>query len=85
MNWIIRIANSLACIVIGASIAAVAALFIVLGVTFLPVIGVLIAFPLLRFSAYFLFHSPSADVTVKKAVAVHSEAPACRWPYQVQH
>ncbi len=85
MNSISRMANFFASIVIGVSLAGIALLFIVLGFTFLPVVGILIAFPVLRFSAYFLTHTSSADHTVKQTVTVHEEAPYCPLPYQLQH
>ncbi len=54
MNWFTKFANNLAGISIGISLFIVALLFVSLGITFLPIIGILVAIPVIRLSFSFL-------------------------------
>ncbi len=80
MNWMISMANSLASIVVSAALIAVAFLFIVLGMTFLPVIGILMAIPILRLSIYFLNLKPHRDDVECTEGAIYKGGPFCLWP-----
>ena len=81
MNRMTTLANSLASTVVGGALMVVAFLFIVLGVTFLPVIGILMAIPVMRLSFYFLNLRPHLDEVEDLEGAVYAGAPFCLWPH----
>jgi hypothetical protein len=86
MNALTGLANRLASMVIGVSLAMVGLVFIALGITFLPVIGILIAIPVMALSFRFLNPKLSVD-TVGDAVeeAREESARVCTWPSEVRH
>ena len=85
MNILTGLANRLASMVIGVALAMVGMLFIALGITFLPVIGILMAIPVMAISFYFLNPKFSVDTLGAEAEAVCEEgAPACMWPKEVR-
>jgi hypothetical protein len=79
MNAQTRLANRLASMVIGVGLAMVGLVFVALGITFLPVIGILIAIPVMTLSFNFL--NPKLDV---KEVCEESSF-ICTWPSEVGH
>ncbi len=86
MNALTGLANRLASMVIGVALAMVGLVFIALGITFLPVIGILIAIPVMALSFRFLNPKLSVD-TVGEAIeeAGGEEATFCTWPREVRH
>ncbi len=84
MNALTGLANRLASMVIGTSLAMVGLIFIALGITFLPVIGILIAIPVLGLSFHFLNPKLSVDTVVEEVREAHEEnAHYCSWPREV--
>ena len=86
MNALTGLANRLASMVIGVSLAMVGLVFIALGITFLPVIGILIAIPVMALSFRFLNPKLSVD-TMGEALedACEESAPICTWPREIRH
>ena len=79
MNALTGLANRLASMVIGVALAMVGLIFIALGITFLPVIGILIAIPLMTLSFNFL--NPKFEVKEAR----EESSLACTWPREVGH
>ena len=77
MNAQTRLANRLASMVIGVGLAMVGLVFVALGITFLPVIGILIAIPVMALSFNFL--NPKFEVKE----ACEESALVCTWPSEV--
>ncbi len=77
MNAQTRLANRVASMVIGVGLALVGLVFVVLGITFLPVIGILIAIPVMALSFNFL--NPKLEVRD----GCEESAPVCSWPGKV--
>lgn len=78
MSTNVSLASRLGGLVLGAVFILLGVMFLVLGVTFLPIIGIIMAIPLLGLSLYFL--RPLVQVTIrtepaKKAVPA-KETPA---------
>lgn len=85
MNNLTVLANRLASMIIGVALAMIGMLFIVLGITFLPVIGILMAIPVMAISFYFLNPKFSADTLGGEMEVVCEEgAPVCMWPGDVR-
>jgi hypothetical protein len=81
MNALTGLANRLASMVIGTALALVGLIFIALGITFLPVIGILIAIPVMGMSFHFLNPKLSVQTLAEEAkVAREESAPYCTWP-----
>jgi hypothetical protein len=81
MNALTGLANRLASMVIGTSLALVGLIFIALGITFLPVIGILIAIPVMGLSFHFLNPKFSVDTLAEEVREASEEsAPYCSWP-----
>ncbi len=86
MNALTGLANRLASMVIGTALALVGLIFIALGITFLPVIGILIAIPVMGLSFHFLNPKLSVDTVVEEVKEAHEEkALSCSWPSEVRH
>ncbi len=86
MNALTGLANRLASMVIGTALALVGLIFIALGITFLPVIGILIAIPVMGLSFHFLNPKLSVDTAVEEAKEAREEnALSCSWPSEVRH
>jgi hypothetical protein len=84
MNALTGLANRLASMVIGTSLALVGLIFIALGITFLPVIGILIAIPVMGLSFHFLNPKLSVDTLVEEVKeADEEEVHYCTWPGEV--
>ncbi len=79
MNAQTRLANRLASMVIGVGLAMVGLVFTILGITFLPVIGVLIAIPVMALSFNFLNPRLEVEDTCEESDVV------CTWPSEVGH
>ncbi len=84
MNRMTSLANTLASFVVGGALVVVALLFIVLGMTVLPVIGILLAVPVLRLSIYFLNPKTHLDDVEYAEGAVYEGAPFCLWPHSTR-
>jgi hypothetical protein len=69
MNGITGIANRLASMIVGVALAVVGLIFITLGMTFLPVIGILFAIPVMGLSLYFLNPKVEIETAVEEAKA----------------
>lgn len=78
MNALKGLVNRLASMVIGTALALVGLIFIALGITFLPVIGILIAIPVLMLSFNFL--NPKLGVDTVAEEAYEASAGYCTWP-----
>jgi hypothetical protein len=78
MNALTGLANRLASMVIGTALALVGLIFVALGITFLPVIGILIAIPVMMLSFNFLNPKLSVDTVAEKAY--EASACHCTWP-----
>ena len=76
MNGITGIANRVASMVIGAALALTALVLVALGMTFLPVIGMLLAIPVMAMSLYFLNPKVSVE-TMAEAEEVACEGDVC--------
>jgi hypothetical protein len=86
MNALTGLANRLASMVIGTALALVGLIFIALGITFLPVIGILIAIPVLGLSFHFLNPKLSVETVVEEVKEARKEdALSCSWPGEVRH
>ncbi len=82
MNGLTGIANRLASMVIGVALAVIGLVFIALGMTFLPVIGILLAIPVMGLSLYFL--NPKVQVETAAEEAKEVEPALCAWPRRLQ-
>ncbi len=71
MNGLTGIANRLASMIIGTALAVIGLIFIALGMTFLPVIGILFAIPVMGLSLYFLNPKVRVETVVEEAKAVY--------------
>ena len=78
MNALSELANRLASMVIGMALALVAFIFIVLGITFLPVIGLLMAIPVMWMS--FCFLNPKLRVETVAEESYEESFCYCTWP-----
>jgi len=74
MNALTGLANRLASMVIGTALAMVGLIFIALGITFLPVIGILIAIPVMGLSFHFLNPKLSVDTLTEEVKQAHEES-----------
>jgi hypothetical protein len=83
MNGITGIANRVASMIIGAALAVTALVLIALGMTFLPVIGILLAVPVMGMSLYFLNPKVSVEL-VAEAAQVVCEGDVCWCALPVQ-
>ena len=76
------IIQRLAGLVVGAALITVGIFMVILGLTLLPVIGVLVAIPIMSFSLYFLF--PKMQVyraeTGEVVFAYEEHETWCPWP-----
>jgi len=79
MNALTRLANRLASMVIGVGLAMVGLVFTTLGITFLPVIGILIAIPVMTLSFHFI--NPKLEVEEAR----EESTLLCTWPREVRH
>ncbi len=79
MDFKTRLANKLASMVIGAALSIIAVIFIALGLTFLPVIGIILAFPVMGLASYFL-NSKMEVLEMKHAKEAVEPEPWCPWP-----
>jgi hypothetical protein len=73
MNALRELANRLASMVIGTALALVGLIFIALGITFLPVIGLLIAIPVMWMSFNFLNPKLGVDTVTEGVKEAHEE------------
>ena len=81
MNALTGLANRLASMVIGMALAVVGLIFIALGITFLPVVGILIAIPVIGLSFHFLNPKLSVDTLTEESQEAREEiARYCSWP-----
>jgi hypothetical protein len=78
MNALTGLANRLASMVIGTALAMVGLIFIALGITFLPVIGLLIAIPVMALSFNFLNPKLSVETVAEKSY--EESVCYCTWP-----
>lgn len=53
MRTKVTVAERVACMIMGAALSVVGLVLIALGLTFLPIIGILVAFPVLALAFYF--------------------------------
>jgi hypothetical protein len=84
MNALTGLANRLASMVIGTALGLVGLIFIALGITFLPVIGILIAIPVMGLSFHFLNPKLSVDTLVDEVKEAREEnVHYCTWPGEV--
>jgi hypothetical protein len=67
MNGITGIANRLASMIVGVALALVGLIFIALGMTFLPLIGILLAIPVMGLSLYFLNPKIQVETVAEEA------------------
>jgi uncharacterized membrane protein YccF (DUF307 family) len=78
MSTTVSLASRLGGFVLGAVFILLGGMFIALGVTFLPIIGIIMAIPLLGLSLYFL--CPLGQVTIRtepaKKAVLAKETPA---------
>ncbi len=81
MDFKTRLANRLASMVIGVALSIIAVIFIALGLTFLPVIGILLAFPVMGLASFFL-NSKMEVLEMKHTKEVVDREPEhwCPWP-----
>lgn len=79
MSTRVSLASRLGGLVLGAVFILLGLMFTVLGVTFLPIIGIIMAIPLLGLSLYFL--RPLVQVTIKTEPAKKT-VPAKEAPVQ---
>ena len=81
MNALTGLANRLASMVIGMALAIVGLIFIALGITFLPVIGILIAIPVIWLSFHFLNPKFSVSTLPEEATDTYEvRFRYCTWP-----
>ena len=78
MNALTRLGNRLASMVIGVELAMVGLVFTALGITFLPVIGVLIAIPVMALSFHFI--NPKHEVEGAR----EESTLFCVWPREIE-
>jgi hypothetical protein len=78
MNALTALANRLGSMVIGIALALVGLIFVALGITFLPVIGILIAIPVMMLSFNFLNPKLSVDTVAEEAY--ETKVSYCTWP-----
>ncbi len=79
MNAQTRLTNRLASLVVGVGLAMVGLVFVALGITFLPVIGILIAAPVMGLSFHFI--NPKIEVEEAR----EENALCCAWPREAHH
>jgi hypothetical protein len=78
MNALTGLANRLASMVIGTALALVGLIFVALGITLLPVVGILIAIPVMMLSFNFLNPKLSVDTVAEESC--DASACYCTWP-----
>ncbi len=83
MNSFTKFANNLARITIGIALCIVALLFVSLGITFLPIIGLLVAIPVIGLSFIFLslqngvVGEKSTEASCQEGISIPE--PTARW------
>jgi hypothetical protein len=81
MNSLTGLANRLSSMVIGIALAMVGLIFIALGITFLPVIGILIAIPVMGLSFNFLNPKLGVSTLAEEATETYEVRYCyCTWP-----
>ncbi len=80
MNGLTGWANRLASMVIGISLGLVGLVFIALGITFLPVIGILVAIPVMMLSFKFLNPKLTVETEAERVTGYELCPSYCTWP-----
>ncbi|MGA2228172.1 MAG: hypothetical protein ABSH41_27375 [Syntrophobacteraceae bacterium] len=75
MKTQVGIADRLACMIIGTALSIIGLIFTALGLTFLPVIGILIALPVMRLAFNFFRPGAWATATENNPVVEHDSSP----------
>ena len=80
-----NIIDRAACMVVAGALGTVGFFFMVLGLTFLPVVGIVIAVPIMSMAFVFLKHDIEVSTVDEASIVCEQSESWCPWPPVGRH